>query len=96
METPWRFVLIPHLESAAIAAAAVAGGLLTLHVRKKPAGFIPRPVVRSQAFVTAAATAGTLSTSYFALLYTVPRLLEHHCYQLGGAFGPALATLLLA
>ncbi|WP_165974552.1 MFS transporter [Nonomuraea deserti] len=72
------FVLIPRLELAAAAAAAVAGLLLTLHVRMKPAGFVPQPVIRSRAFVTAAAAAGTLSTSYFALLYTVPRLLEHH------------------
>ncbi|MGV9385555.1 MFS transporter [Nonomuraea sp. NPDC003707] len=72
------FVLIPRLELVAVAASAVAGLLLTLHVRKKPAGFIPHPVVRSRAFVTAAAVASTLSTSYFALLYTVPRLLERH------------------
>ncbi|MET7338911.1 MFS transporter [Nonomuraea sp. NPDC005650] len=72
------FVLIPRLAPAAVAAAAVAGLLLTLHVRRNPAGFIPQPVVRSRAFVTAAAAACTLSTSYFALLYTVPRLLEHH------------------
>ncbi|MBE1588948.1 MFS transporter [Nonomuraea angiospora] len=72
------FVLIPRLELVAVAAAAVAGLLLTLHVRRTPAGFIPQPVVRTRAFVTAAAAACTLSTSYFALLYTVPRLLEHH------------------
>ncbi|MEU6788589.1 MFS transporter [Nonomuraea angiospora] len=72
------FVLVPRLELVAVAAAAVAGLLLTLHVREKPAGFIPHPVVRSRAFVTAAAAASTLSTSYFALLYTVPRLLEHY------------------
>ncbi|MEV4396644.1 MFS transporter [Nonomuraea sp. NPDC049607] len=71
-------VLIPRLELTAAAAAAVTGLLLTLRVRRKPAGFVPRPVIRSRAFVTAAAAAGTLSTSYFALLYTVPRLLEHH------------------
>ncbi|MEO3796853.1 MFS transporter [Nonomuraea sp. B10E15] len=72
------FVLIPRLELAAAAAAAVAGLLLARHVRRKPAGFVPRPVIRSRPFITAAAAAGTLSTSYFALLYTVPRLLEHH------------------
>ncbi|MGW6497962.1 MFS transporter [Nonomuraea angiospora] len=72
------FVLIPRLELVAVAAAAVVGLLLTLHVRRTPAGFIPQPVVRTRAFVTAAAAACTLSTSYFALLYTVPRLLEHH------------------
>ncbi|MER5998245.1 MFS transporter [Nonomuraea angiospora] len=72
------FVLIPRLELVAVAASAVAGLLLALHVREKPAGFIPHPVIHSRVFVTAAAVASTLSTSYFALLYTVPRLLEHH------------------
>ncbi|MFI6925890.1 MFS transporter [Nonomuraea spiralis] len=71
-------VLIPRLELAAAAAAAVAGLMLTLHVHMKPAGFVPRPVIRSRAFAGAAVAAGTLSTSYFALLYTVPRLLERH------------------
>ncbi|GAA0937639.1 MFS transporter [Nonomuraea longicatena] len=72
------FVLTPRLGAAALAAAAVAGLLLTAHARRNAAGFVPRAVVGTRVFVTASATACALSTSYFALLYTVPRMLEHH------------------
>jgi MFS family permease len=72
------FVLVPRLGLAALAAAAIAGLLLTVHVRRNIAGFVPRAVVGAQAFVTASVAACALSTSYFALLYTVPRMLEHH------------------
>ncbi|TDD18018.1 MFS transporter [Nonomuraea diastatica] len=72
------FVLVPRLGLAALAAAAIAGLLLTVHVRRNIAGFVPRAVVGAQAFVTASVAACALSTSYFALLYTVPRMLERH------------------
>ncbi|MGW2214690.1 MFS transporter [Nonomuraea sp. NPDC001684] len=72
------FILTPRLGPATLAAAAVATALLTLHIRRSNAGFVPRAVVSSRVFVIASATACALSTSYFALLYTVPRMLERH------------------
>ncbi|MFB9207384.1 MFS transporter [Nonomuraea spiralis] len=72
------FVLTPRLGPAALAAVAIAAALLILNIRRNTAGFIPRAVVSSRAFITASAAACALSTSYFALLYTVPRMLERH------------------
>ncbi|MFF4196976.1 MFS transporter [Nonomuraea sp. NPDC001831] len=72
------FILTPRLGPATLAAAAIATALLTLHIRRNNAGFIPRAVVSSRMFIIASATACALSTSYFALLYTVPRMLERH------------------
>jgi predicted MFS family arabinose efflux permease len=71
-------VLVPRFPAPAAVAAAAAGVLLALHIRRHPDGFVPRSVLGSRGFLTAASTACALSTSYFALLYTVPRLLEEH------------------
>lgn len=71
-------VLIPRFPVHALSATAVALMLLAVHIRRHAEGFVPRPVLRSRAFLASTSIACALSTSYFALLYTVPRLLEHH------------------
>ncbi|GLH96556.1 MFS transporter [Phytohabitans aurantiacus] len=71
-------VLIARLRVPALIAAMVAAVLLAAHIRRRPDGFVPTAVLRSAVFRTAVATAFTLSTSYFLVLYTVPRLLEEH------------------
>ncbi|RST00230.1 MFS transporter [Streptomyces sp. WAC05950] len=68
-------VLLPHAPAAAIGSAAVAAALLALHVRRRPDGFVPAALVRSPLFLGSALLALALSTSYFTLLFAVPRLL---------------------
>ncbi|MEU6896365.1 MFS transporter [Streptomyces virginiae] len=80
-------VLLPHAPAAAlgsasaavvavaVAALAVAAALLALHVRRRPDGFVPAALVRSPLFLGSALLALALSTSYFTLLFAVPRLL---------------------
>lgn len=68
-------VLLPHAPAVALGSAAVAAVLLTLHVRRRPDGFVPAALVRSPLFLGSALPALALSTSYFTLLFAVPRLL---------------------
>ncbi|MFD9104632.1 MFS transporter [Streptomyces virginiae] len=68
-------VLLPHAPAAALGSAAVAAALLALHVRRRPDGFVPAALVRSPLFLGSALLALALSTSYFTLLFAVPRLL---------------------
>jgi predicted MFS family arabinose efflux permease len=69
-------VLVSRFPVPAVLAAAVATVLLIRHIHRHPEGFVPRQVVRSRAFFVPTAVVCALSTSYFALLYTVPRLLD--------------------
>jgi MFS family permease len=84
-------VLVPRAPVPASMTAAVLGVLLAARIRRRADGFVPRAVVRSGVFLRASAFACVLSTSYFALLYTVPRLLEVHW-----SAGPIGAGLLVA
>ncbi|MFF9051232.1 MFS transporter [Streptomyces erythrochromogenes] len=68
-------VLLPHAPAVAAGSAAVAAALLALHVRRRPGGFVPAALVRSRLFLGSALLALALSTSYFTLLFAVPRLL---------------------
>ncbi|MFD8886526.1 MFS transporter [Streptomyces erythrochromogenes] len=68
-------VLLPHAPAVALGSAAVAAALLALHVRRRPDGFVPAALVRSPLFIGSALLALALSTSYFTLLFAVPRLL---------------------
>ncbi|MGW6617346.1 MFS transporter [Streptomyces erythrochromogenes] len=68
-------VLLPHAPAVAAGSAAVAAALLALHVRRRPDGFVPAALVRSRLFLGSALLALALSTSYFTLLFAVPRLL---------------------
>ncbi|MGK5629001.1 MFS transporter [Streptomyces sp. URMC 123] len=69
-------VLLPRHPLPAVLAALVAAGFLAAHVRGRPEGFVPVEVVRSRAFKSSALLACALSTSYFALLFALPRLLQ--------------------
>lgn len=69
-------VLVPRFPVPAVLAATVAVAILGVHIRKRPNGFVPLPVLRSRTFAVLTAAICALSTSYFVALYTVPRLLE--------------------
>ncbi|WP_223835822.1 MFS transporter [Streptomyces venezuelae] len=68
-------VLLPHAPAAALGSSAVAATLLTLHVRRRPGGFVPAALIRKPLFLGSALLALALSGSYFTLLFSVPRLL---------------------
>ncbi|MEW2386579.1 MFS transporter [Micromonospora sp. NPDC047707] len=71
-------VFTPHFPLPAIAGAVLAAGLLAAHLRARPLGFIPAALLRTRAFLLASGLALALGTSYFLLLYAVPRLLTQH------------------
>ncbi|MEW2583082.1 MFS transporter [Streptomyces virginiae] len=88
-------VLLPHAPAAALGSAAVAAALLALHVRRRPDGFVPAPLVRSPLFLGSALLALALSTSYFTLLFAVPRLLADRAgWGLAAAGAGQLVALL--
>ncbi|MFK4269187.1 MFS transporter [Streptomyces milbemycinicus] len=68
-------ILLPTYPLPAIGVAVCAAVLLALHIRRRPDGFVPSAVLRTPVFRTAALLALTLSTSYFVLLFSVPRLI---------------------
>ncbi|MFF8655983.1 MFS transporter [Streptomyces huasconensis] len=74
--TVTALVLVPRHPLPAVAAAIAAAVPLALHIRSRPAGFVPVSLLRTRAFVLSAALACTLATSYFTLLFAVPHLLR--------------------
>ncbi|MET9295108.1 MFS transporter [Streptomyces sp. NPDC003077] len=68
-------VLLPTATLPALGAALVAAVLLAVHVRRRPEGFVPSRLLRTPTFLASALLALALSTSYFTLLFAVPRLL---------------------
>lgn len=68
-------ILLPFCPLPAAGAAVAATVLLALHIRRRPDGFVPSAVLRTPVFRTATLIALTLSTSYFVLLFAVPRLI---------------------
>ncbi|MEW2528985.1 MFS transporter [Streptomyces sp. NPDC047071] len=90
-------ILLPTAPLPALAGALVAAVLLAAHVRRRPEGFVPARLLRSPLFVTSAVLGAALSTSYFTLLFTVPRLLQDRAGWTTGTIGTGqLFTLLIA
>lgn len=89
-------VSLPHLPLAGLAVVAIAAALLVPHIRRRPEGFVPSALLRSRAFLGAAALTFALSTSYFALLYAVPRLLAARTDWAAGAIGTGQMLALMA
>ncbi|MFJ2595933.1 MFS transporter [Streptomyces erythrochromogenes] len=88
-------VLLPHAPAVAAGSVAVAAALLALHVRRRPDGFVPAALVRSRLFLGSALLALALSTSYFTLLFAVPRLLSDRAgWDVTGAGTGQLVALL--
>ncbi|NGO80316.1 MFS transporter [Streptomyces sp. YC504] len=91
-------VLIPQTGAAlpVLFAALVAAGLLVLHVRRRPEGLVPAAVVRSPRFIGAALTALAVSTSYFTLLFALPRLIGDRAGWAPSSIGIGQMIALLA
>ncbi|WP_367133831.1 MULTISPECIES: MFS transporter [Streptomyces] len=68
-------VLLPTYPLPALASAVLAGIALAVHVRRRPEGYVPAAALRSGQFRSAALVALLLSTTYFTLLFAVPRLI---------------------
>ncbi|MFD9032284.1 MFS transporter [Streptomyces sp. NPDC059567] len=69
-------VLIPTAPLAGGLTAAAALVPLGLHIRRRPDGFVPAAVLRSRTFLGSALLAFAFSTSYFILLFALPRLTQ--------------------
>ncbi|MEU2853807.1 MFS transporter [Streptomyces syringium] len=68
-------VLIPTAPLAAALAALLIAVPLVVHAKRNPDGFVPAVLLRSPAFIGSALLACAFSTSYFALLFSLPRLI---------------------
>ncbi|RII09285.1 Major Facilitator Superfamily protein [Streptomyces sp. YIM 130001] len=88
-------VLLPTAPVPAVLAAIPAAALLTRQVRRRPDGFLPAVLVRSRSFLAAAGVALALSTSYFTLLFAVPRLMQDRSAWSTGAIGTGQLVALL-
>ncbi|MGW7317428.1 MFS transporter [Streptomyces sp. NPDC054865] len=89
-------VLLATAPLAALGAALVAAALLVPHVRRRPEGFVPVALLRKPVFVGSALLALTVSTSYFTVLLTVPRLLADRAGWDAAAVGTGQLLALLA
>ncbi|MGW0395132.1 MFS transporter [Streptomyces sp. NPDC003042] len=89
-------VLLPTAPLSALGGALAAAALLALHVRRRPAGFVPAALLRRPAFVVSALLALALSASYFTLLFTVPRLLADRAGWDAASAGTGQLVALLA
>ncbi|GAB2582325.1 hypothetical protein GCM10027168_13890 [Streptomyces capparidis] len=89
-------VLLPTATLPAAAAALASGALLAAHIRRRPDGFVPSALLRTSAFRVCALLALALSTSYFTILFAVPRLIGDRAQWSQQAIGAGqLATLLI-
>ncbi|MFD3872500.1 MFS transporter [Streptomyces sp. NPDC058623] len=89
-------VLLATAPLAALGAALAAAALLVLHVRRRPDGFVPVALLRRPAFLWSALLALAVSTSYFTVLLTVPRLLADRAGWDPAAVGTGQLVALLA
>ncbi|MGW6445748.1 MFS transporter [Lentzea sp. NPDC055074] len=89
-------VFLPRFPVPALLIAAALAALLAVRVRMRPDGFVPAVVLRTPTFLLVSLLVCVLSTSYFSLLYSVPRLLGHHPGWSTGQIGVGTMVVLLA
>ncbi|MEU5214465.1 MFS transporter [Streptomyces sp. NPDC020742] len=88
-------VFIPRFPLPALVGAAVMAAVLVVHVRTRPDGFVPAAVWRTPVFLSASVVVCALSTSYFSLLYLVPRFLKDSAGWDAGLVGAGTLVALL-
>ncbi|MET7300966.1 MFS transporter [Embleya sp. NPDC005575] len=88
-------VLVPLYPLPALFGALIALAALALRLRVAPNGFVPVAILRSPTFGLAAGVTLALSTSYFTLLFAVPRLLARDTDWSTGRIGLAQLVALL-
>ncbi|MFI1941891.1 MFS transporter [Streptomyces purpureus] len=94
--TATSVVLIPRFPLPAVLATLVTAALLTLHVRRRPTGFVPAKLLRDRRFVLSTLLACAVATSYFTLLFTVPQLLRDRTDWSTSTIGTGQLVALLA
>lgn len=80
-------VAVPHYPLPGAVAVLIAVVLLGMRVRRVPDGFVPAVLLRSPAFLAASGMTLLLSTSYFAMLFAVPKLLAAKTSWPAGTIG---------
>ncbi|GAA3141446.1 hypothetical protein GCM10010466_35540 [Planomonospora alba] len=88
-------VFVPHSWPVAGACVLAACGLLGLHVRARPDGFVPASVVRAPVFLLMSGLAFLLAAVNFGMIYLLPALLAGRAGWSGGAVGAAMLWPLL-
>ncbi|MGW7023281.1 MFS transporter [Streptomyces decoyicus] len=88
-------VFIPRFPLPALVCAAVIAAVLVVRVRTRPDGFVPVAVLRTPVFLVASVVVCALSTSYFSLLYIVPRVLKDSAGWDAGLVGTGTLVALL-
>ncbi|MEV0645911.1 MFS transporter [Phytomonospora sp. NPDC050363] len=80
-------VAVPHYPLAGAVGVLLAAVPLELRIRANPEGFVPAALLRTPAFLVSSGLTLLLSTSYFAMLFAVPRLLGAATTWSTGAIG---------
>ncbi|MEV0999924.1 MFS transporter [Nonomuraea sp. NPDC050202] len=83
-------VFVPHSWPVAGAAAVAGGGLLVLHLRSRPDGFVPVSIVRAPVFLLASGLAFLLAATNFGMIYLLPALLTEQANWTSGQVGAAI------
>ncbi|OUC93185.1 MFS transporter [Streptosporangium minutum] len=88
-------VSVPHQPVAAGLCAVVAAVALGLHLRARPAGFVPAALVRAPRFLGAAGLAFALAVGNFGLIYALPVRLSELTTWSSAQIGVAMVWPLL-
>ncbi|WP_244894031.1 MFS transporter [Planobispora rosea] len=88
-------VFVPHSWPPAAACALTAGGLLWLHLRTRPDGFVPASILRAPVFLLTSGLAFLLAAVNFAMIYLLPALLTEQTGWSSGAVGMVILWPLL-
>lgn len=88
-------VAVPHQPVAAGLCAVVAATALGIHLRARPAGFVPAALVRAPRFLGAAGLAFALAVGNFGLIYALPVRLSELTTWSSAQIGVAMVWPLL-
>ncbi|HZG03032.1 MAG TPA: MFS transporter [Streptomyces sp.] len=88
-------VFVPHRPLVAGVCAVAAAVLLGLHLRARPAGFVPAVLVRTPAFLFSAGLALALAVVNFGLMYAIPERLSRYTEWTSSQIGVAMVWPLL-
>ncbi|MET8337600.1 MFS transporter [Streptosporangium canum] len=88
-------VAVPHQPVAAGLCAVVAATALGIHLRIRPAGFVPAALVRAPRFLGAAGLAFALAVGNFGLIYALPVRLSELTTWSSAQIGVAMVWPLL-
>ncbi|MEW2386421.1 MFS transporter [Micromonospora sp. NPDC047707] len=88
-------VFVPTWPGVAAGVVAVIAALLSLHLRRRPDGFVPAAMIRAPQFVGAAGLAFAIAVTNFGNVYAVPSLLSGRLGWSSSQIGTAMLWPLL-